>query len=1057
MVVDFIKKVQQYLTGSVSDEPDISYQESITRIILIFVGVVSAFFSLYVLIGYLVHRIGITEIAAILCVDAAVTLAFVLCKTGNWRAASLVPVLIFLVLGFYSIYTGFHQITGYLAFAFAILLAGFLSTTWVVVLVILVSVILNLVVMVLNDQTAGASMVNDVVSMLSIYIGMSYLQWLAVSQMQKAIANKQKTNQALQYEIDQHMNTQAELVNTLRNYQLTLQHVQNDIFRVRKDEDGNLVMIMSEGQMATRLGITTAETAGKKISEIMSAESYRMIYPQLFRAFAGGKVSYIGQLGSYYFLLNLTPIITDGMVTEVVGSLFNQTEEITRQKEILLFQQKMQFFIDHTPMGVVELDLEGRILSWNSSAERIFGYKKDTALGMQVADLLIPARQRQSFHYLFEGFIKQSGDGKVLMENMTAQGFPIQCEWVNSIIVDENGKSVGIMATIQEVTERIQSEAIQRTLYQISEAASTISNLPELYRSVHQIIGDLIQAKNFFIALHESESQVIRYVYFVDEKDESPVQRTFGNGLTEFVLLTGEPALVDPARFDELVAQGVVQNQGTPSVDWLGVPLKTQEGITFGVIAIQTYTEGERYNRSHLNIFNFVSTQVAAAILRVQDAEKLRESEEKYRTFLEQTNDAMMLIDQNGTIIEINRSLELLTGYGREEVIGIPAWEFSQILLPPEKKDELSPIRIKDMHQQAFWSNLNTDANVSYSIEIIRKDQTRRFVQESMFRINKGDSYHIGIITRDITEQKRAEDDLRKSEERYRSFLENQGEGSAYLDTNEVFVYANPAADSLFGCESGQLIGQGLFKFISPDQAEVVKEQTRLRQAGGKTTFEIEIHTPNKIQRTLLVTSTPQFNGDGVFLGSFSLFRDITERKRTEEQLRYFSMYDALTNIYNRAFFEMEISRLQGSELFPISIMVIDVDELKQVNDMLGHAVGDELLRQTASLLKKSVRQDDAVARIGGDEFAIIMPTTGEKTANDRLKHIRKCVEKYNEDHGQTEIHLSCGIFTGEFGADLSDVIKKADEKMFRDKAQKKRRRSSLLVEVKHEKKHRQG
>ncbi len=276
------------------------------------------------------------------------------------------------------------------------------------------------------------------------------------------------------------------------------------------------------------------------------------------------------------------------------------------------------------------------------------------------------------------------------------------------------------------------------------------------------------------------------------------------------------------------------------------------------------------------------------------------------------------------------------------------------------------------------------------------------------------------------------------SEERYRSFLENQGEGSIFVDTLENFTYANPAAESMFGVEPGQLVGMNFKEFLSPDQLKLVLDQTQLRVRGQKTSYELEITLKNKMKKTLLITATPQLTPTGQYLGAFSLFRDITERKYHEDQLRFYSMHDALTKIHNRAYFDTEAVRIQSSGIVPVAMLMIDVDDLKKVNDKQGHQVGDQLLIQTAGLLKSSIRKSDLVARIGGDEFVIVLM---EATKTDATRVKRKIIdrlESHNKLHPELPIHLSIGVSVAEDQFDQSMLVKLADERMLKEKTKKK-------------------
>jgi len=164
-----------------------------------------------------------------------------------------------------------------------------------------------------------------------------------------------------------------------------------------------------------------------------------------------------------------------------------------------------------------------------------------------------------------------------------------------------------------------------------------------------------------------------------------------------------------------------------------------------------------------------------------------------------------------------------------------------------------------------------------------------------------------------------------------------------------------------------------------------------------------------------------------------TVHQELLERRRAEEQLWHVSTHDALTSLYNRVFFETELVRLEKTPEFPISIAVADVDNMKTTNDKRGHATGDELLKRAAQVLQSAFRKSDIIARIGGDEFAIIWPQTDAETAARLLARIQQNLIAFNQEHSDLLLQLSIGIATTTTG-DLAETLKLADARMYEDK-----------------------
>jgi PAS domain S-box-containing protein len=256
-------------------------------------------------------------------------------------------------------------------------------------------------------------------------------------------------------------------------------------------------------------------------------------------------------------------------------------------------------------------------------------------------------------------------------------------------------------------------------------------------------------------------------------------------------------------------------------------------------------------------------------------AETLRQSEKHYRALVEVSPDAMMLTDLSGTITFVNELTARLYGY---ETVGEMLGANVLDLIVRGQRARMA---------EFFHQAIATDVARHIEAEVLRQDGTSFWSDLTILTLHDEQNTPTTIIgiTRDITTRKQIDPALRQSEQRYKILIENQSEGLGVVDANENFVFANPAADDLFGQLDG-LTGHNLSEYLDADQFEVIKRETLARQHGQKSTFELFIRRPDGQARDLRITAVPEFDEQGVFVSTFGMFRDITARRQAEDEVR---------------------------------------------------------------------------------------------------------------------------------------------------------------------------
>jgi diguanylate cyclase (GGDEF)-like protein/PAS domain S-box-containing protein len=264
--------------------------------------------------------------------------------------------------------------------------------------------------------------------------------------------------------------------------------------------------------------------------------------------------------------------------------------------------------------AICVVDMEGRYVFVSAAYERIFGYKPEEVIGRTMIELVHPDDREATLDVaaaIMAGHPQSHFQNRYIRKD----GSIVHIMWSARWSEPDRMR----IAVARDITALKRAESMTAALHAISEAAHTADNLPALYGEIHRIVGTLLPANNFFVALYDPQHAELSFPYFVDERDPTPPAQSMDSGtLTAQLIRTGQALLVTP----NTPADPSIPVRGTDAQHWLGVPLCSQ-GATVGALVVQSYSDATRYTEADKELLQFVSTQVAAAIERKQAEERL--------------------------------------------------------------------------------------------------------------------------------------------------------------------------------------------------------------------------------------------------------------------------------------------------------------------------------------------------------------------------------------------------------------------------------------------------
>jgi diguanylate cyclase (GGDEF)-like protein len=478
-------------------------------------------------------------------------------------------------------------------------------------------------------------------------------------------------------------------------------------------------------------------------------------------------------------------------------------------------------------------------------------------------------------------------------------------------------------------------------LFTLNQLSNDCANLNTFYRQVHQAIASIMNAKNFYIVMHDQIFATLEFVYHVDEKDNFPKgsfdYQDFKGSMTCYVIESAKPLLATPQVVKELQGQGEIKAIGTRGTDWLGVPL-ISDGLVIGVMAVQSYSDSTRYQENDLDMLMFTGQHIVAAMERLHDRERLQKAVDA------RTKELMSQIREREKSELLQESLFRISELTNDSTIDIDKF-YDMVhnivgqLINAENFYIAKYNKNSDLLSFVYFSEQDED-------DILRKFEPRKFSKGyTELVIQKGKTI---LLNNDEMLALNKEGKTVKPRGKTKSWL-----GVPLIQTNDVIgamVIQSYQSNVIYTEQDAELLN-----FVSQHVSTAIKRR-ELADFERKTQELLE-------QQVKLRTA--------------ELEDEIKQREQMEQQLKYTASHDSLTGLPNRTVFldllNHAIACNKRRPELQFAVLFLDLDRFKVVNDSLGHHAGDILLKKIAKELSKILRNKDTVARLGGDEFVILI------------------------------------------------------------------------------------
>ncbi|MBN1433216.1 PAS domain S-box protein, partial [Candidatus Fermentibacterales bacterium] len=483
--------------------------------------------------------------------------------------------------------------------------------------------------------------------------------------------------------------------------------------------------------------LIAAEDRDRVLEELEDARRHRGGAPDLLECWI------VRPDGTRRFVQNrFTPLLLEDRESGTIVATTDRTQRKLAEEALRESEKQYRATIDSMTDAIHVVDRGLRLVLFNTAMA-------DMMKSLGIPEASVGKTLPETFPFLgeqvFEEYERVFREGRTLWtaESTRFGGDRIWTETLK-IPVTEAGETTRIVTVLRDVSEQVRLRKMEEATREIAQAALTTPEPVDLYATIHRVIGDLIPADNFFIALYHPEDDTVSFPYFIDRFDSAPPKRSASIGNTGYVIRTGRTFRANYEELAGMAARGELTLHGTDSIEWLGVPLRLDER-TIGVLAVQTYAEGTRFTQEHERMLEFISTQIAMAIDRRRAVASLTESEEKYRTLVEQGSDGICIV-RDDIVVFVNKKLMEMVGFDEQSILGRNIADFLQ-------EGELPKM-------QEYYQAMTSGDGVPgvHGTALVKADGNALDVEFNAGMITFGDRPAALVFIRDVSERKRAEE-----------------------------------------------------------------------------------------------------------------------------------------------------------------------------------------------------------------------------------------------------------------------------------------------------------